>query len=309
MHSSAARPFTQETKQRMTNVQRSLLSSPLPTERARAIELLRREGTAEDVEAIREQLQNESVDGLRRQLVKLIVQLSSRTSPQGQSADDEAAQLTNNAIEQDSHIAITWLRHELEPAIGSLRVVANREVPNFQHSETNQVIEGLRDRLDSVEALLRFDLPLRVEPVSLRELVDQVVARTPRGQQIVMSDFVDDDTNDDIETDVRLTRLIVNTSLTNAMEAVALLEEDRQVVNVAGGVTPNEFWLRISNPFEGTRFLQEEVSPRGRSGKEGHGGQGFSMMNRAADKLSYSLELVADGGFATFTVKGARSRG
>ena len=202
---------------------------------------------------------------------------------------------------------VGWVRHELEPGIGWLRLAASGEIENFADSETNEAIEGLRKRIDSVEALIRTSGPPRISHVSLAEIVAVSVATSAAPPSIITVDI--EDQPDDLQTDPNLLALILRNAIANAVSAVALLPESVQRVQIAAGTAGDNFWIRISNRFEGTEFSFDEVSASGVSSKIGHQGQGLSVMRRAASRLDYSISTDAQSGLAVFVLRGCRTYG
>ena len=195
--------------------------------------------------------------------------------------------------------------HELEPAIGWLRLAANGEIADFLDSETCLAIESLRKRIDSIEALGRASAPPRFELVPLGELLSDCLGASSVSAARAHLDLSSTGEGD-IETDLRLFRLMMSNAIRNAFEALLELDDQELAVQISAGTTVSHFWINVSNRFAGAEFRMDEVSGSGVSGKIDHQGQGFNIMRMCATRLGYDLVLFADGGMATLTVRGRR---
>lgn len=276
-----------------------------PTERARALDAIRPLATSQDLPALRVALQNESVGSLRRQLGALIARLEAqKDADRGARTVDSGPLVDLHAILEEN--AISWIRHELEPAIGWLRLAASREVEGFSGSETNRAIQGLRRRLDNVEALVRATAPPKLSEASLSEVV--AVAISTGGLPVDrISVAIDQDQPDLFVTDVRLFTLIVQNAVANALDAISQLRSKADHgVFVSGAVNGDRLWLRVTNQFAGREFVMSEVEGVGVTVKDGHQGQGLSLMRHAAMRLGYDLRVKAEGGVAELVLAGAR---
>lgn len=274
-----------------------------PTERARALDTIRPIATPQDIPALRMALQNESVGSLRRQLGALIRRLELQNADSRGAGIRHAEPLVDlNAILEEN--AISWIRHELEPAIGWLRLAASREVNGFSESETNRAIQGLRRRLDNAEALVRATAPPKLSEASLSEVIAVAISSGGLPADRI-SVVIDQDQPDLFVTDVRLFTLIVQNAVANALDAISQLRrETSHSVFVSGAVSGDRLWLRVTNQFTGREFAMSEVEGVGVTGKDGHQGQGLSLMRHAAMRLGYDLRVKAEGGVAELVLAG-----
>ena len=277
-----------------------------PSARASAIDELRNTATPADLPVLRVALQSETVASLRRQLAALVARLEDEQQLQargGATAKTESLEDLTAILEEN---AVSWIRHELEPAIGWLRLAASREIEAFSESETNRAIEGLRRRLDNAEALVRATAMPKLSEVSMTEAVSVALEAGGIPSARVVID-IDDDRPDLIVTDLRLFELVVQNAIANALDAVAQLPAGTgHTVFVSGAVTGERMWLRISNQFTGQEFAMSEVEAVGVTVKDGHQGQGTSLMRHAAVRLGYQLRLRGEAGVAELVLTGPR---
>lgn len=278
------------------------LLSTHPTERARILDDIEATLTVQELPSLRRALQNESVPSLRRRIASAIARLESAQVSTVEKISNDLNDL-HEILEEN---AVSWIRHELEPAIGWLRLAANNEIQGFPASETNRAIEALRRRLDNAEALLRATAPPKFVEVSLFEAVGVAVAASGLDTSKV-SINVERDWPDDFITDVRLLELIIQNAVANALDGILQLPNPgERAVHISGAVTTDRFWLRISNQFAGSEFAMAEVAGVGVTVKLGHQGQGMSLMRHAARRLGYQLRVEGTAGVAEMVLTGPR---
>lgn len=282
-----------------------LLRSEKPSQRSLAIDRLRKEATAADLNVLRAAMQAETVPMLRRQISHLVRALSHpiENTPWGVTTHGPPGEM--GRFEDD---VVHWMRHELEPGIGWLMLAASDEIKEFEGSETRLAIEGLSMRLDSIEALVRASAPPRYEELSLSEIVQEAVRISGASEQRLTVDLVND-RPDSITTDANLLRLALSNAVRNAVEAVLEVPGGDSQVYVSADVTPNSFWVKVSNQFVGSEFYVDDVSGTGVTAKIGHQGQGFGIMRIVASRLGYDILMQAEAGLAIFTLRGRRRVG
>lgn len=196
------------------------------------------------------------------------------------------------------------IRHELLPAIGWLRFAADGEIEEFGTSETNNMIQALRRRIDGVVALAEAQ---RLPVMTSSSLSELLAACVPPNVPVGLFSFAEvEDGEDLIETDPGLFMLIGANALQNAVDAVLGLPPGEGQIFVAVGVSEKDFWLTISNSFAGASFDLNHVAASGVTSKSGHRGLGVRVMRLAAGRLGYRLDLVAAGGVATLSLRGRR---
>lgn len=288
----------------MDNETLALLQAEKPSQRSLAIDRLRREAAPVDIRRLRAAMQAETVPMLRRQLSELVRELSRPASPPESTAlPVQRSAADKRRYEEDF---VHWMRHELEPGIGWLMLAASDEIEDFDNSETRAAIESINMRIDSVEALVRASAPPRFEMLSLSEVVLAAV-QTSGAPEPRLSIDLPSEASDNIATDANLMRLVVSNAVRNAVDAVLETRGNDAQVYVTAGVTPDTFWVKISNQFVGAEFSLDDVSGTGVSAKIGHQGQGFAIMRIAAKRLGYELLMQADAGLAIFTLRGNRN--
>lgn len=277
------------------------LRSELPSVRARAAEWFVVNATQAHLVLLSEAIEAETVPSVRRLLTLAGRKARTPGSPVAVAGLEDEAEPSLPSEILDSLAGL--LRHETEPVIGWLRRSAARDIGDgFESSETFKNIDLLRRRLRGLEALAAAHRLPTWTAVSLSWLVDE--CRPPDLAKESLAGVPR--TDDVIHSDVGLMSIIVGNALLNAYEAAA--HQGDGAVWVESAVTDRDFWISITNRFEGQGFELDHVAHTGTSTKASHKGLGLSAMRLAAERLGYDLSLTASGGTAFFSLRGARFR-
>jgi len=286
------------------------LKSPSSTVRATAAMELKMSPEAIAITDLVTAIQSETVPQIRRTLndvLKLreenrvpgvpIGRREVRDAP-GASADpaDALVRGSQQSIFQDLGRVV---KHELEPAIGRIRSVANQEIPDFKSSKTNVAIQKLQRRVDGVIAVVKQRQDLVIQSLSLSELLNDswpeadIGFRPAQNQPDVR-----------IDTDEMLFGLVLANAFQNGLDASAGVDGGK--VTTTFGESPDRFWVRISNPFSGHGFVEEDIQAKGNSSKSHHLGEGVALMRKASRLLGLSFRIEGQSGTATFVLTGSK---
>jgi signal transduction histidine kinase len=250
-------------------------------------------------------LQAESVPRIRMTLLNI---LELRQKPDLSNDDDfnldgltdTQRSLTEIATE---HFDISALiRHELSPAIGWIRHAAAQEIPNFASSSTNQAIRKLQRRIDGLVTVIKAGEDLNLTSVTLPDILSE---NWPDSK--IAPHLESDGTMEriGISTDEGLFSLLLSNIFQNALDASANLGGGA-AVHIVWGHTHRNYWIRVTNPFEGDRFSLSDVLAVGSSSKSSHQGQGLALVQAIADRLLIAVTLEGHSGIASFTLSGTR---
>lgn len=279
------------------------LASNLPSERMKAAQwAMDNELEKDSGRVLLEALSRERVPRIQKALTLAIHRFQNNGPMELQKSVDGATQQPD--VAKILNELSGMIRHEMQPAIGWVRLAAHKELPDFQTSATNKAIEALRRRMDGLADLAAAQrLPYR-QMVSLTEAVTACISTEyPTTMFKVESS---DQPSDEIHTDPGLLSLILSNALQNAADASRDLPSGENPVLIATNVDPKRFWLTISNRFAGASFEYSSVAATGRTSKHGHRGLGTRVMELAVDRLGYEFELRASGSTVTFSLRGNR---
>ena len=276
-----------------------LLKSRLPSDRARAAEWWLGHAEPQHLTLLTEAIANESVPSIKRLLGIASDRIRTRNSPT-LPVDESESGATNEASQILESLS-GLIRHETEPVIGWLRRSAAKDIgTGYDSSETFRNIDLLRRRLRGLEALAAAQRVPRRRRLSLSRMISDC---RPAGLSTeVFKSPLDDDA---IDSDPGLLSIIFSNALLNAHEAGSAVHGEGAIW-VESGVSDRDFWVAISNRFNGDSFEFEQFAHSGASSKDSHKGLGLSAMKLAANRLGYELSLTASGGTAFFSVRGGR---
>lgn len=201
---------------------------------------------------------------------------------------EQTAQIYSEALETTAKQII----HEIEPILGSLRLSAEVEVPEFEASNT-------KSGLDRMEALVAGLARLRQ------------AASAPKLQEFSLPQriysWIDDETRNgtvnilragpqecDIEGDAGLVCLSFTNGLRNAVDATAALMQDTEKcpdVIVNWGVTDVDVWIAIVDSGVGFRGNIAGAFEIGSTTKAGHLGMGLATAQQAMTSLGGSVRI------------------
>lgn len=273
------------------------LTSPSPSDRARAVNWLKQNPHDIATRDLMRALQVETVPRVRKTLDDVLK--ARQTRPPG-GVKAEPSSVTATEIEPNRVDLAGLIRHELSPAIGWIRLAADKEIPNFGGSETNSAIKKLQRRIDGLVTLIK-----EADGINSRRicLLDALMESWPEPASRPIFSPPHDPTDVEIETDDSLFTLLLSNAYQNAIEA-SKERDGYATVNVVWGTTHERFWVRISNPFVGSSFSSEQVHRVGLTSKAAHQGQGVNLMRSAARRLGIVFHIEGQSGIATLTLTG-----
>lgn len=283
------------------------LTSTAPSDRAKAAGWLVRHPHKITTRALMNALQNETVPQVSRLLLQT---LKSRQGPAdtsrkglnvpGRDADTRASDIDVAGSEQVDVAAL--VRHELSPVVGWIRLAAHSEIESFGTSKTNDAVRKLQRRIDGLVAIIKSGEELNLHRFSLPHVLvenwpdtDTPLAVTPSREE----DSIE------IETDEGLFAMLLSNVFQNAIDAS--IDATGQVnTQVTWGYTDRNYWVRVTNPFQGNRFSLADVVDIGNSSKLAHQGQGLSLIKLVAGRLGLFVTLEGASGTASFSMSGQR---
>jgi hypothetical protein len=273
------------------------LTSPSPSDRARAANWLKQNPHDIATRDLMRALQVETVPRLRDTLNEVLEARQKR--PRGGAVAGHSGVPATNIRSTQIDLA-GLIRHELSPAVGWIRLAGDKEIPNFADSETNIAIKKLQGRIDGLVSLIKETDGIRPRRICLLEAL---IESWPEPGSRPSFSPSHDPGNVEIETDDSLFTLLLSNAYQNAIEA-SKERDGYATVNVVWGTTPERFWIRISNPFAGNSFSLDDVLRVGLTSKAAHQGQGVTLMRSAAERLGLTFRIEGQSGLATVTLTG-----
>jgi signal transduction histidine kinase len=278
------------------------LRSLSPVDRAKATAWLKQQPAAASTLALMRALQRESIPRLRRALNE-IIELRQITRPSSTESSEPNGSNNELQVSGESLDVAALIRHELSPAIGWIRLAANKEIENFATSETDSAVRKLQRRINGLVALAKESQELEIQPVSFPAVL---VENWPHPAVKPTFEPTPETAGIEIHTDNDLLSLLLSNVYQNAIDA-STEATGTPAVHIAWGFTGHDYWARVNNPFDGNRFSIDDVSAVGHSSKTAHQGHGMELIKSVAARLSMSISLEGTSGIASFSLSGARS--
>lgn len=204
-----------------------------------------------------------------------------RFDSQDSGLDIEAIQ---SAAIDDS---IGKILHEIEPAIGAIKIIASEEIDDYINSETVKEFKKLDDLLATFEDWRKVEQSARLRKENIYEIVLDVVGVSA---DINVSLKMDKDLT--FSTDRSLIRIVFSNAIRNAKESCEMLDTDEKPeIVVSGGVSDKGLWASVVDQGIGLPAGQATVLRNRQSTKPGHRGMGLPLIHKAVTVLGGSWEL------------------
>ncbi|UWR86384.1 hypothetical protein K4L05_17945 (plasmid) [Phaeobacter inhibens] len=271
------------------------LSSPDPRERLEAARFLAENADGSHVGRIEAALAGETVawvrNALRRALqrVRLDVPTAAAKEATELSAID-AAQIYSNALETTAAQII----HEIEPILGTLRLSADAEVPNFEGSDTKRGLDHLDALVAGLSRLRRAASAPKYEELALDRCIYAWIEEEAAGCELIRVlragplDCI-------VEGDKSLIGLSFVNGLRNAIDSTKALEVEHAGypdITVNWGATDIDIWVSIVDSGVGFRGNVARAFDIGSTTKPGHLGMGLATAQQSMTSMVGSARLI-----------------
>lgn len=283
-----------------------LLASKVIGDRLRAARYFQMHASPIDLDVLSEALRKERTVWIRTALRVAVDRLSHVSSSIGEMihVDEDQDLLARDAYSRALEEVTGILLHELGAPISAIRLLAQREIPDFPSSRTSAAIDRLRRLLEAIRRLKKasslpaytdFDLVSLVSSVT-EELATELPTESIRlaGPKpfLVLADYGS-------------LYIAIKNGFKNAIEAVGIFStKTPPEVTVNWGRAGDEYFLAIIDSGPGFRDDPELARRLGSTNKQGHFGFGLATAEQVMKSLRGTLLLAnnADGG-ATFELR------
>lgn len=200
-----------------------------------------------------------------------------------------AAQIYSDALETTAAQII----HEIEPILGSIRLSAESDVPNFEASDTARDLDRLDALVASLSRLRRAASAPKVVELALDRCISGWIEEEAAGKSVRVLRAGPNDCI--VEGDKGLVCLSFVNGLRNAIDATRALdiENDRYPdITVNWGVTDVDAWVAIVDLGVGFRGNVARAFDIGSTTKAGHLGMGLATAQQAMTSMNGSVRLI-----------------
>lgn len=202
---------------------------------------------------------------------------------------DQTAQIYSEALETTAKQII----HEIEPILGSLRLSAETEVPDFDGSDTKRGLDRMAALVDGLARLRRAASAPKIEEFSLAQCIYVWIEEEAGNGPVCILRAGPQECV--VEADKGLVCLGFTNGLRNAIDAtLALTVEDEHypAITVNWGVTDQDVWVAIVDSGVGFHGNIARAFEIGSTTKSGHLGMGLATAQQAMTSLGGTIRLI-----------------
>ena len=139
--------------------------------------------------------------------------------------------------------------HEISPLVGRLRVIANREVENYDNSSTKNILERLESELFALRSLYTAAQPATYLDTDISKLIENIAKSIEKPDEIEIitagrSPYT-------IPADSHLIEVVVSNGLRNSIEATANVIRDEKQIVINWDETDKDYWIVIFDVGDG----------------------------------------------------------
>jgi signal transduction histidine kinase len=201
-------------------------------------------------------------------------------------ADGLTEEIYSEAVEETA----AQLVHELEPVLGILKVLARKEIPQYEKSQTYVQILRLERLLTAIDTLRRAASPPNITEFDLADVIRRIADEAKFSASVDISfagprPFI-------VLADQSLVELALKNGVRNALESTAFVQGVKSSVVITWGDTDRDYWISV---------LDEGIGiPAGRTGsvfeigitsKKDHLGMGLALAKQAVTSLRGEITL------------------
>jgi signal transduction histidine kinase len=209
--------------------------------------------------------------------------------------DNEVGEgLTEEIYSEAVEETTAQLVHELEPVLGTLKVLARKEIPDYENSQTFHQILRLERVLGAIDTLRRAASPPSVVELDLAEVIRRLSDTEQRSSRPGLEIAFGGPRPFIVLGDQALIELAFTNGIRNALESTAAVDvEDTPPVVVTWGDTNREYWVAILDEGLGIPAGRtSSVFEIGITSKRDHLGMGLALAKQAVTSLRGEVSLT-----------------
>lgn len=206
-------------------------------------------------------------------------------------AEDDTAYNVDEIRSQAVAESIGQIIHELDPLIGSLEVVASREVKNYQKSRVKNEITRLQELVDTFTAWKKSEETPNYQNLRIYDIVVDEIERTKQKESYTFVINIPSDL--DFEADNFMLRTILSNSLRNATEShKSVLDRIASLIVINAGILENKsLWISIIDEGIGLPPNQTKLFKSQYTTKPGSRGFGLTIVAKSIKSMKGTWDL------------------
>lgn len=213
---------------------------------------------------------------------------------------EEAVDL--NAIRSEAvSDSIGQIIHELEPIVGSIKLLARSEVNDFESSRIKNELMLLDELLETFENWKKVEQPPNYQETNLRGIIEMEWERLKTKANVDLTINISKELT--FNLDPSLFRIVCSNALRNAIEACkSPTLRTKNPILINSNRTNNSLWLSIIDDGPGLQGESEELMKSRYTTKPGNQGLGLALIEKAIKQLNGTWDLKnSQGGGAQFS--------
>ncbi|AXQ98794.1 sensor histidine kinase [Pseudoalteromonas piscicida] len=207
-----------------------------------------------------------------------------------------------NAIRSEAvSDSIGQIIHELEPIVGSIKLLAKSEVNDFESSGIKHELMLLDELLETFENWKKVEQPPNYKETNLFEIIEKEWSRLKKKSTVDLTINISKELT--FNLDPSLFRIICSNALRNSIEACKEpTVRIKKPILINSNTTNNSLWLSIIDNGLGLQEKSEELMKSRFTTKPGNQGLGLALINKAIKQLNGNWELTnSETGGAQFS--------
>lgn len=207
------------------------------------------------------------------------------------SAEEDTAYNIDEIRSQAVAESIGQIIHELDPLIGSLELVASKEVNDFNNSRVKNEITRLQELVDTFTAWKKSEESPKYQNLRIYNIVADELERIKQKENYIFE--VNIPTDLDFEADNFMLRTILSNSLRNAIEShKSVLDRVANLILINAGILENKnLWISIIDEGIGLPENQTKLFKSPFTTKPGSRGFGLTIVAKSIKSMKGTWDL------------------
>lgn len=188
--------------------------------------------------------------------------------------------------------SIGQILHELEPIVGSIKLLAKSEVDDFDSSRVKHELMLLDELLETFENWKKVEQPPNYQETNLFEIIEKEWSRLQSKSTVSLTINISKELT--FNLDPSLFRIVCSNALRNAIEACKEpTVRIKKPILINSNTTNNSLWLSIIDDGLGLQGKSEELMKSRFTTKPGNQGLGLALIDKAINQLNGNWELTS----------------
>jgi signal transduction histidine kinase len=197
-----------------------------------------------------------------------------------------------NAIRSEAvSDSIGQILHELEPIVGSIKLLAISEVNEFESSRIKHELMLLDELLETFENWRKVEQPPNYQEANLYDIIEKEWSRLQPKSSVELTINISKELT--FNLDPSLFRIVCSNALRNSIEACkGLTIREKKPILVNSNKTNSSLWLSIIDDGIGLQGKSDELMKSRFTTKPGNQGLGLALVDKAIKLLNGNWYLT-----------------